>query len=41
MSAVFSNCVRVTTVQDMAYKKGEDRRQRTLFPNCIDDYVGL
>ena len=24
----------------MAYKKGEDRRQRTLFPDCIDDYVG-
>ena len=23
----------------MAYKKGEDRRQRTLFPDCIDDYV--
>lgn len=24
----------------MAYKKGEDRRQRVLFPDCIDDYVG-
>ena len=24
----------------MAYKNGEDRRQRTLFPDCIDDYVG-
>ena len=24
----------------MAYKKGEDRRQRTLFPDCIEDYVG-
>ena len=23
----------------MAYKKGEDRRQRTLFPDCIDDYI--
>lgn len=24
----------------MAYKKGEDRRQKVLFPDCIDDYVG-
>lgn len=24
----------------MAYKKGEDRRQRVLFPDCIDNYVG-
>ncbi len=23
----------------MAYKKGEDRRQRILFPDCIDEYV--
>ena len=23
----------------MAYKKGEDRRQKVLFPDCIDDYV--
>jgi len=23
----------------MAYKKGEDRRQRVLFPDCIEDYV--
>ena len=24
----------------MAYKKGENRRQRVLFPECIDEYVG-
>ncbi len=24
---------------NMAYKKGEDRRQRILFPDCIDEYV--
>lgn len=24
----------------MAYKKGENRRQRVLFPDCIDEYVG-
>lgn len=24
----------------MAYKKGEDRRQKVLFPDSIDDYVG-
>lgn len=23
----------------MAYKKGQDRRQRVLFPDCIDEYV--
>lgn len=23
----------------MAYKKGEDRRQKVLFPDCIDEYV--
>ena len=23
----------------MAYKKGSDRRQRVLFPNCIDEHV--
>lgn len=23
----------------MAYKKGQDRRQRVLFPDCIEDYV--
>lgn len=23
----------------MAYKKGSDRRQRVLFPDCIDEYV--
>ena len=23
----------------MAYKKGSDRRQRILFPDCIDEYV--
>ena len=23
----------------MAYKKGQDRRQRILFPDCIDEYV--
>jgi hypothetical protein len=23
----------------MAYKKGEDRYQRVLFPDCVDDYV--
>jgi hypothetical protein len=23
----------------MAYKKGKDRRQRVLFPDCIDDCV--
>ena len=40
MSSIFSNFVPITTVQNMAYKKGEDRRQRTLFPDCIDDYVG-
>lgn len=25
--------------KDMAYKKGQDRRQRVLFPDCIDEYV--
>ena len=25
--------------KDMAYKKGQDRRQRVLFPDCIDKYV--
>ena len=40
MSAVFGNFVPTIKVQNMAYKKGEDRRQRTLFPDCIDDYVG-
>ena len=39
MSAVFSNFVPIIKVPIMAYKKGEDRRQRTLFPDCIDDYV--
>ena len=39
MSAVFGNFVPTIKVQNMAYKKGEDRRQRTLFPDCIDDYV--
>ena len=24
----------------MAYKKGQDRRQKVLFPDCIDEYVG-
>lgn len=24
----------------MAYKKGENRKQRVLFPECIDEYVG-
>ena len=23
----------------MAYKKGQERRQRVLFPDCIDEYV--
>ena len=23
----------------MAYKKGEDRRQKVFFPDCIDEYV--
>lgn len=23
----------------MAYKKGSDRRQNVLFPDCIDEYV--
>ncbi len=23
----------------MAYKKGEDRRQKVLFPDCIEEYV--
>ena len=23
----------------MAYKKGSDRRQKVLFPDCIDEYV--
>ena len=23
----------------MAYKKGQDRRQRVLYPDCIDEYV--
>lgn len=23
----------------MAYKKGQDRHQRVLFPDCIDEYV--
>lgn len=23
----------------MAYKKGEERRQKVLFPDCIDEYV--
>ena len=39
MSAIFSNFVPIIKVPNMAYKKGEDRRQRTLFPDCIDDYV--
>ena len=39
MSDVFSNFVPIIKVPIMAYKKGEDRRQRTLFPDCIDDYV--
>ena len=39
MSAVFSNFVPIIKVPIMAYKKGEDRRQRTLFPDCIDDYI--
>ena len=25
--------------KDMAYKKGQDRRQMVLFPDCIDEYV--
>ena len=25
--------------KDMAYKKGQDRRQMALFPDCIDEYV--
>ena len=25
--------------KDMAYKKGQDRRQRVLFLDCIDEYV--
>ena len=25
----------------MAYKKGSDRRQRVLFPDCIDEYVDV
>lgn len=40
MSVIFSNFVPILKVSNMAYKKGEDRRQRTLFPDCIDDYVG-
>ena len=40
MSAIFGNFVPTIKVLNMAYKKGEDRRQRTLFPDCIDDYVG-
>ena len=39
MSSIFSNFVPIIKVPIMAYKKGEDRRQRTLFPDCIDDYV--
>ena len=39
MSAIFGNFVPTIKVLNMAYKKGEDRRQRTLFPDCIDDYV--
>ena len=39
MSAIFGNFVPILKVPNMAYKKGEDRRQRTLFPDCIDDYV--
>ena len=23
----------------MAYKKGKDRRERVIFPDCIDEYV--
>ena len=23
----------------MAYKKGKDRRERLIFPDCIDEYV--
>lgn len=23
----------------MAYKKGDDRKQKILFPDCIDEYV--
>lgn len=40
MSVIFSNFVPIIKASNMAYKKGEDRRQRTLFPDCIDDYVG-
>ena len=29
----------VINKKDMAYKKGQDRRQRVLFPDCIDEYV--
>ncbi len=34
MSAIFSNFVPTIKVLNMAYKKGEDRRQRTLFPTA-------
>lgn len=40
MLAMFRNFVPIIKVPNMAYKKGEDRSQRTLFPDCIDDYVG-